>query len=531
MDDFTAAGSRFPGSWLRRGRCWAAAGAPTVWLVTDERSRPRVCAEVPRCRAQRRDRSPAKAAKPGRAEEAIRREIRILSVLDHEHLSKPTTSSVFASLPDQRCRTEGALGLLLDYAPGGSLGELVGSRAKLTIGGDGDRADPHCPGTRLPARHGFTHGDVSPGQRVLYRPRQTNAVRRRRSADGGRCPGQPADHGTEGFMDPAPVDAVRAGLQPERDVYSLAALGWYCLTGQPPLPGRRPSASVAPGARRTGRTGRGPGGRTRRGPAATAHGRRIGHRGLSQHGGGAGGPFCHCPSERGTAITHPAQTAPERPGAAGRTVPRVAAPALREPRALAGTCCQPRDRSPTPALSPTLAPPPARDVRPDTGRASGSAAAEEALAAPPGAHARTSPASIARHAATGATARHSAAGQSTGPNAGLNTEHTTTVPRVREDARRETGPGTRPEAWPPIRHGGTFASGRRRGRRKRWAGAAAAVMLLAGLCAAWLHPGAGIAELFAASAPPTAAPTNPSMPAAAGIPRELLELLESTDPA
>jgi hypothetical protein len=42
------------------------------------------------------------------------------------------------------------------------------------------------------------------------------------------------DHGTPGFMDPGPVDAVRAGLQPERDVYSVAALGWYCLTGQPP---------------------------------------------------------------------------------------------------------------------------------------------------------------------------------------------------------------------------------------------------------------------------------------------------------
>ncbi|GAC1496240.1 MAG: hypothetical protein NVS2B15_18620 [Pseudarthrobacter sp.] len=43
-----------------------------------------------------------------------------------------------------------------------------------------------------------------------------------------------ADQGTAGFMDPAPVDAVRAGLQPERDVFSVAALGWYCLTGEAP---------------------------------------------------------------------------------------------------------------------------------------------------------------------------------------------------------------------------------------------------------------------------------------------------------
>ena len=58
-----------------------------------------------------------------------------------------------------------------------------------------------------------------------------------------------ADEGTEGFRDPAPVDAVRAGLQPERDVYSLAALGWYCLTGRAPEPGaqRPPLPLMVPG--------------------------------------------------------------------------------------------------------------------------------------------------------------------------------------------------------------------------------------------------------------------------------------------
>ena len=41
------------------------------------------------------------------------------------------------------------------------------------------------------------------------------------------------------------MDAVRAGLQPGRDVYSAAALGWYCLTGAPPLPAAdRPPLSV-----------------------------------------------------------------------------------------------------------------------------------------------------------------------------------------------------------------------------------------------------------------------------------------------
>jgi hypothetical protein len=62
-----------------------------------------------------------------------------------------------------------------------------------------------------------------------------------------------SEAGTEGFRDPTPVDAVRAGLQPERDVYALAALGWYCLSGRapgrtaqrPPLPLLLPGVPAA----------------------------------------------------------------------------------------------------------------------------------------------------------------------------------------------------------------------------------------------------------------------------------------------
>ncbi len=80
---------------------------------------------------------------------------------------------------------------------------------------------------------GFTHGDVSPGN-VLFtghgKPMLSDVGIARMVGDASAVP----DYGTAGFMDPAPVDAVRAGLQPERDVYSVAALGWYCLTGEPP---------------------------------------------------------------------------------------------------------------------------------------------------------------------------------------------------------------------------------------------------------------------------------------------------------
>jgi serine/threonine protein kinase len=95
---------------------------------------------------------------------------------------------------------------------------------------------------------GFTHGDVSPGN-VLFtahgKPLLADLGVARMVADATAV----ADAGTEGFRDPAPVDAVRAGLQPERDVYSLAALGWYCLTGRAPEPGaqRPPLPLLVPG--------------------------------------------------------------------------------------------------------------------------------------------------------------------------------------------------------------------------------------------------------------------------------------------
>ena len=96
--------------------------------------------------------------------------------------------------------------------------------------------------------HGFTHGDVSPGN-VLFtahgKPLLADLGVARMVADAGGV----AEAGTAGFRDPAPVDAVRAGLQPERDIYSLAALGWYCLTGRAPGHGsdRPPLPLLVPG--------------------------------------------------------------------------------------------------------------------------------------------------------------------------------------------------------------------------------------------------------------------------------------------
>ena len=68
-------------------------------------------------------------------------------------------------------------------------------------------------------------------------------------------------------MDPAPVDAVRAGLQPERDVYSAAAARLVLPHRARPAPDAGPAAAVPPGPGRAGGPGRRAGSGPERGPA------------------------------------------------------------------------------------------------------------------------------------------------------------------------------------------------------------------------------------------------------------------------
>lgn len=160
-------------------------------------------------------------------EESMRREIRILSALDHPHLVKAYDVVRLGGVG------EGSLGLVMDFAAGGSLAELVSTRGKLTIGETVTILTPMAQALAYLHSQGFTHSDVSPGN-VLFsgqgKPLLADLGVSKMVCDAVAVSG----HGTLGFSDPAPDDPLRAGLQPERDVYSLAAVGWYCLTGKPP---------------------------------------------------------------------------------------------------------------------------------------------------------------------------------------------------------------------------------------------------------------------------------------------------------
>lgn len=227
------------------GRLLGRGGSASVWHVTETLTKREFAVKclspaVPPAGQEQGGALPL-ADNPAAAE-AVRREVHILSALDHQHLVKAYDVVRLGGAAG------GSVGLVMDYAAGGSLEQLVTARRALSIGETVTVLTPIAQALGYLHGNGFTHSDVSPGN-VLF-----SAHGKPLLADLGvtRMVGDSADPGaggTEGFLDPAPVDAVRAGLQPERDVYSVAAIGWYCLTGKVPEIGanRPPLSLLVPG--------------------------------------------------------------------------------------------------------------------------------------------------------------------------------------------------------------------------------------------------------------------------------------------
>src|SRR6478735_8332699 len=213
------------------GRLLGRGGSADVWLVRERRTGQEYALKCFRAGGS------GAGSCPGITQEEVRREIRILSVLDHQHLVK-AHGAVQGTEPGS------GAALTMDYAAGGSLAQLVASRGRISVGETVTVLTPIAQALAYLHAKGFTHSDVSPGN-VLFtgqgKPVLSDLGIARMLGD----PGRAGAAGTGGFVDPSPVDAVRAGLQPERDVYSVAALGWYCLTGQAPEPGvHRPPLSL-----------------------------------------------------------------------------------------------------------------------------------------------------------------------------------------------------------------------------------------------------------------------------------------------
>ncbi|XVX22087.1 protein kinase domain-containing protein [Actinomycetota bacterium] len=136
--------------------------------------------------------------------------------------------------------------IVLGRVDGGTLGQVLSERGYLS---DGEAVTAVSPiATALGHLHqaGIVHGDVSPGN-VLF-----DRTGRPVLADLGlaRLLGerQPAEFATPGYV--APELLSGGAPSPAADVYSIGALLWFALSGEPPGIGgtRRPLEEVAPRA-------------------------------------------------------------------------------------------------------------------------------------------------------------------------------------------------------------------------------------------------------------------------------------------
>jgi hypothetical protein len=164
------------------------------------------------------------------AAEALAREVALLARIDDPHVVR---------LHRVVRLHAGGHALVLEHAGGGNLGALVAARGALDPAEVTTLVVPLAQALeRLHAR-GLAHGDLSPGN-VLFaadgRPMLSDlGVSRLLGITG------PGPHGTPGFVDPA----LGRGVDPRAgDVWSLAALGWFALTGRPPGPGVRPPVAL-----------------------------------------------------------------------------------------------------------------------------------------------------------------------------------------------------------------------------------------------------------------------------------------------
>ena len=534
------------------GRLLGRGGTAAVWLVT-EHSTGREFALKCLDPGGVAGRDGEREVGAREAEDAIRREVRILSALDHDHLVRahdvlrlriPQSGPNEPAGPEER----EALGLVLDYAPGGSAADLVAGRSRLSAGETVTILTPIAQALEYLHSQGFTHGDVSPGN-VLFtahgKPLLADVGVARMVADAG------GDRlaGTEGFSDPAPVDAVRAGLQPERDVYSLAALGWYCLTGRPPVPGARrpPLPLLVPDV-----------------PAALAAALEAGlaedRRQRPSAAELAAAVYRSTAAEPvDLSVTAHPTVVPQL--LTRRAVPRNARERLAARRrgwlrqwfrwAVAGRTPQ-AGRDENSAIGDSS--------RPGPGALSnaGSRTDDDASLTEAGRTAGTGP----RHSAAGSepdvlrevaletrrVGAHSAADDA-GGDARRDTFGTTlgtTRRTAGDDTVNEARSATRPHNR-QVASQGNRDSARRPRRRKLWVGTAAAVALLAGVCVYWLHSVGAIPEMFAGSAPLATSPgagggagtdgsssgqwtAGTAAPRDSVIPLELRNRLESADP-
>ena len=159
----------------------------------------------------------------------MRREATVLTELDHPHIVR-----VLEVVQDGD-----GVALAMQFAPGGSLADLLAERGRLTPGQVVAVAAPVADALASAHRRGVLHGDVKPAN-VLF------------TSDGeplltdfgvARTLGQvTSDHvsGTAEYLAPELLDGAQPDLR--ADIYSLGVLCYEALAGRPPYTGAVPLA-------------------------------------------------------------------------------------------------------------------------------------------------------------------------------------------------------------------------------------------------------------------------------------------------
>ncbi|THJ67522.1 serine/threonine protein kinase [Arthrobacter echini] len=171
----------------------------------------------------------ASSADRSAASAVMWRELRLLLRFSHDHLLRV----------HRIVETDLGPGMLMDFAPGGSLLGLLTSRGPLPVAEVVTALVPIAQALGYLHDQGALHGDVTPGN-ILF------------ASDGrpllgdfgtGRLLGgdRPSSGGTPGFLDPAHPGSFDPGV----DVFALSAVAWFALTGRIPGPtDERPPLSL-----------------------------------------------------------------------------------------------------------------------------------------------------------------------------------------------------------------------------------------------------------------------------------------------
>jgi hypothetical protein len=163
--------------------------------------------------------------------ERLRREAVVLADLDHPHVIR-----VLEVIADGD-----GIAIAMQYAPGGSLADLLAERRRLEPGEVVAVAAPVADALASAHRRGVLHGDVKPanilftsdGEPLLSDFGVARAAGRAVTAEHGVA-------GTAEHLAPELLDGVPA--DPRADVYALGTVCYEALAGRPPFTGATPLA-------------------------------------------------------------------------------------------------------------------------------------------------------------------------------------------------------------------------------------------------------------------------------------------------